>query len=131
MQSPSLQLGTAASSVDGLAGSPSAVSSLNRNPAIRSSSPPGAGQPNLSLLACASMRECHRSVRSAGQNSLEDDHAAEVRAVDLHSVAAGRANAHARGYAAASGRLPLPRDAVPGLDTKLAGGTPAAVEAER
>jgi hypothetical protein len=37
-------LGTAALSVGGSAGVPSTVSSLNRDPAIRSSYPPGAGR---------------------------------------------------------------------------------------
>jgi hypothetical protein len=53
------QFGTMLPSVDGLAGTPSVVSSLNRNPAIRSSSPPGAGRPDLSFplhLACAQIR---------------------------------------------------------------------------
>jgi hypothetical protein len=36
-----------------LAGAPSTSSSLNRNRAIRSSHPPGAGRPDASILACA------------------------------------------------------------------------------
>jgi hypothetical protein len=44
ISSPTRQFGTALLSVGGSAGTPSVVSSLNRNPAIRSSYPPGAGR---------------------------------------------------------------------------------------
>lgn len=53
---------------------------------------------------------------------------AEGRPVDLHSIAAGSADAHVRGYAAASGRLPLPRDGDTALDPELAGRQSMAVE---
>ncbi len=59
--SPAFQLGTALASVGGSAGTPSVVSSLNRNPAIRSSYPPGAERRNEriadALLVASPARE--------------------------------------------------------------------------
>jgi hypothetical protein len=56
---------------------------------------------------------------------------AEGRPVDLHSIAAWRADAHTRRYATAPRWLPLPRDGDAALDAELARRKSTTVEAKR